>query len=91
MLCKAKKNFSFSRTGLDSVPAKVGEEHDIPDALVPGLVKEGYVDEVKPEAKAVKAAPENKAVEAAPEDKGDETPKGPTKAPHGMGGSKGRK
>ena len=58
MIFKAKKKFSFSHNGIDSVPLGIGDEITINDAAsVVSLIKEGYLEEVK-EVKKVKAVPQ---------------------------------
>lgn len=74
MLCDILKSFPYSLDGLKTLQASQGDQCEIPDALVPGLEREGYA---KPagapvEAKAQSGAPENKAIETAPENKGDD-------------------
>jgi hypothetical protein len=67
MLCKVLKHFDYAtdKLGLDIRRATPGIDADIPDDAVPGLVKEGYIAEVKaafvPENKAI-ASPEVKSV-----------------------------
>lgn len=62
MLCDILKPFPFSRDGVNSEMATAGGQCDIPDALVPGLTREGFLRQ-----SGGVAAPENKMVAAAPE------------------------
>lgn len=64
--CEVLKPFPLSEDGITNRHLEKGAVEAIPDELVAGLTKEGFV---RPAKKAVKAAPENKAVETAPEDK----------------------
>lgn len=57
MLVEIIRPFPFSRDGVTTEQAEPGGAADIPDALVPGLTREGFVREVK----AMPAPPENKA------------------------------
>ena len=74
MLCDILKSFPYSLDGLKTFQASQGSQCEIPDALVPGLEREGYVAPAgaRTESKAQSGAPENKAIETAPENKGDE-------------------
>jgi len=49
MLCKILKYFPYSEDGFTAKGAEVGEERNIPDELVPGLVAEGYVSAAEAE------------------------------------------
>ena len=70
MLVHIRKPFPYSRDGIDTKLAKVGETVDVPDALVPGLTKEGFVEKATgPPSKS--RAPENRALAAAEENKDD--------------------
>lgn len=56
------KTFPFSRDGVTVETAVAGGDCDIPDALAPGLRREGFL-----RAPGATGAPENKVIEAAPE------------------------
>ncbi len=62
---EALKTFPFSRDGVTVETALAGDRPDIPAALVPGLIAEGYIAETK----SLGGAPENKMLGAAPENK----------------------
>lgn len=65
MECIILMDFPFSTDGINQIQATKGETRDdIPTALHPGLVREGYI-----EFKSAGAAPENKALGATPENK----------------------
>jgi hypothetical protein len=69
MRCIILRSFNYSLTGLDQHWASSGTEHDIPDGMVPGLEREGYVRPIgkavaSPERKVITAAPENQAMTA---------------------------
>jgi len=66
--CKILKPFSYSQDGINAITATAGAIADIPDALVPGLEKEGYVTH-SVAAKAIPAAAENKMLSGADENK----------------------
>lgn len=61
------KGFPFSRTGTDTHTAVAGVDIDVPDHLVDGLAREGFIRMYG--QKGAGAAPENKAEAAAPENK----------------------
>ncbi|MCF1502189.1 hypothetical protein L0F51_00220 [Afifella sp. H1R] len=65
MLCKVLKDFPFSRDGFTTVSAKAGTSPDVPDRLVAGLRREGYLSCVGD--KSLDATAENKAVLSAEE------------------------
>lgn len=65
--CTILKSFPYSKDGFTTLHAVKGEVCDIPDGLVPGLTKEGYVASAGG-TKAISGAPENKMVEV-PENK----------------------
>jgi hypothetical protein len=60
------KPFPYAADGINAVPLAVGDEPDIHDNLVPGLVREGFV---RLGDKAVSGAPERTALFGAPENK----------------------
>ena len=60
------KAFSYSEDGVSAIVAAIGDEPEIPAALVAGLIAEGYIAETK----SLGGAPENKMLAAAPENKG---------------------
>ncbi|MCG8445911.1 MAG: hypothetical protein MI753_09370 [Hyphomicrobiales bacterium] len=71
MLCKILKPFPFSRDGINAEHAKPSDQINIPDNLVPGLLKERYVTVLDEEgAKSLSGSPENKADDV-PENKTD--------------------
>lgn len=70
MLVEIVKPFPFSRDGITEERATAGNPADIPDHLIPGLKREGYVRETK----ALSGAPQNK-VEPALENKAEPEPK----------------
>ena len=43
MRVKILKSFPFSRDGLTTLQAVAGRDEDIPDRLIPGLQREGFV------------------------------------------------
>ena len=43
MLCKIEKPFGLSHDGHNSTDMEEGQQADIPDHLVPGLKREGYI------------------------------------------------
>ena len=47
MDCLILKSFEFSRDGRTTTLAEEGDTIDLPDAMVPGLFKEGFVGEPK--------------------------------------------
>ena len=59
------KAFSYSEDGVSAIVAAIGDEPEIPAALIAGLIAEGYIAETK----SLGAAPENKMLAAAPENK----------------------
>jgi hypothetical protein len=62
MRVKILKSFPFSRDGITPLQAVAGRDNDIPDRLVPGLQREGYVavtTETKVETKESERGPEN--------------------------------
>ena len=70
MLCKILKGFPYSEDGVKTKHAEPSEQHDLPDNLVPGLVKEGYVLILDEEGKkALGGSPENKMQGASDEQK----------------------
>ena len=48
MKVQVLKPFTYSADGIHSRSAAKGDEVDIPDALVPGLVKEGFIAAPQP-------------------------------------------
>lgn len=65
MLVKVLRSFPYSRDGYTTLQAVKGERTDVPDHLVPGLEREGYIGGTKdagpsPEDKMIRATPENK-------------------------------
>ena len=50
------KPFPYSTDGIHATALDIGDERDFADAMAPGLVREGWIAEVKPEPVAVPVA-----------------------------------
>lgn len=55
------KPFDLSRDGVTSEPVAVGDEVEIPEGLVPGLIAEGYITEPQAKPEKPKPAPKGEA------------------------------
>ena len=64
MDCLILKSFEFSRDGRTTTLAAEGDTIDLPDAMVPGLFKEGFVGE--PKKVAAPAPPPHPAAKMMP-------------------------
>ena len=64
MDCLILKSFEFSRDGRTTTLAEEGDTIDLPDAMVPGLFKEGFVGE--PKKVAAPAPPPHRAAKMMP-------------------------
>lgn len=73
--CHILKNFMFSKNGIHAQEAVAGHNVDIPDHLVPGLAKEGFVSFDAP-VPVLPTGAENKMLPEAGETK-PSTAKGP--------------
>lgn len=69
MKAKALKAFAYSLDGFTPIAVVCGDEPNIPDHLIPGLIAEGYV-----EAPDGQAAPEDEALQPEPEGAAEPAP-----------------